>query len=63
MTDSTEQTKDAALQARISALTAEDIVRFLAFDFGCEWRQIAARIADIPHSEWVALAMSDEVLP
>ena len=51
------------LNARIGSLTAEDIVRWIASELGCEWGPVAARIADIPHSEWVTLAATSEVTP
>ena len=51
------------LRQQIEKLTAEDIVRWIASELGCEWGPVAARIADIPHAEWVALAAHEAVTP
>jgi len=40
----------------IAMLTAEDIVRWIASEYGCEWVPVAARIAAIPHEDWLVLA-------
>ena len=58
-----EAARRQQLRQQIEKLTAEDIVRWIASELGCAWGPIAARIADIEHSEWAALAMSDEVTP
>ena len=49
-----------ALRRRISELTAEDIVRWIASELGCEWGPVAARIAAIPHQDWIALTHTSE---
>jgi hypothetical protein len=41
--------------ARLSKMTAEDIVRWIASELGCEWSIVAARLAEIPRKEWLAL--------
>lgn len=44
----------------VAKLTAEDIVRWLASEYGCEWAPVAERIAAIPHEDWVALSMTEQ---
>lgn len=48
------------MRQRLSSLTAADISEYLADEFGCDPHEIAARIADIPHDDWVALALTDQ---
>ncbi len=45
----------AAIIAQLSKMTAEDIVRWIASELGCEWSIVAARLAEIPRKEWLAL--------
>lgn len=45
----------AAIIAQLSKMTAEDIVRWIASELGCEWSIVAARLAEIPRKDWVAL--------
>ncbi len=44
-----------ALRHRISSLTAEDIVRWIASELGCEWEPIAQRLSEITRQEWLAV--------
>ena len=45
----------AAIIAQLSKMTAEDIVRWIASELGCEWSIVAARLAEIPREERLAL--------
>lgn len=45
----------AEIIARLSKMSAEDIVRWIASELGCEGSIVAARLAEIPREDWVAL--------
>lgn len=44
----------------VSSLAAMDIAECVADEFGCEPCEVAARIADIPHEDWVEISMTDQ---
>lgn len=55
-----EQERKAELRRQVQSLTAESIVRWIASEFGAEPSDVAARIADIPHADWLALTHQTE---
>ena len=55
-----EQARRQRLRERVSSLTAEDVVRCVYAEYGGPVEVIAARIAEIEHCEWVALAVSED---
>ena len=50
----------AEIVAQLSKMTAEDIVRWIANELGCEWSIVAARLAEIPRKDWLALTHSPD---
>ncbi len=55
-----EQERKAELRRQVQSLTAESIVRWIASELGAEPSDVAARIADIPHADWLALTHQTE---
>lgn len=49
-----------ALRKRVSTFTARDIAEFVADETGAELSMIAARIAEIPHEDWLELALTEQ---
>ena len=45
----------AEIVATLSKMTAEDIVRWIASELGCEQIIVAERLAEIPREDWLAL--------
>ena len=50
-----EQERRAELRRQVQSLTAESIVRWIASEFGAEPSDVAGRLAEIPHADWLAL--------
>ena len=55
-----DQERRAELRRRVSGLTAESIVRWIASELGCYPHEVAARIAEIPSADWLALTHQTE---
>lgn len=50
----------AALRKRVSTFTARDIAQLVAEETDVDLSMIASRIAEIPHEDWVALAVGEQ---
>ena len=55
-----EQERRAELRRQVQSLTAESIVRWIASEFGAEPSDVAGRLAEIPHADWLALTHQTE---
>ena len=50
----------AEIIAHLSKMSAEDIVRWIASELGCEIALVAARLAAIPQADWLSLISTPE---
>lgn len=55
-----EQERRAELRRQVQSLTADSIVRWIASEFGAEPSDVAGRLAEIPHADWLALTHQTE---
>ena len=53
--EAAEAKRRAELVARLAQMTAEDIARWIASELGCSAAVVAARLAEIPREDWLAL--------